>query len=30
MNPIIQVEHLHKSYGALAAVDDLSFEVFEG
>jgi ABC-2 type transport system ATP-binding protein len=30
MIPIIQVEHLHKSYGALTAVDDLSFEVFEG
>jgi ABC-2 type transport system ATP-binding protein len=30
MPPIIQVEHLHKSYGALAAVDDLTFEVNEG
>jgi ABC-2 type transport system ATP-binding protein len=30
MNAIIQIEHLHKSYGALVAVDDLSFEVFEG
>jgi ABC-2 type transport system ATP-binding protein len=30
MNPIVQVEGLRKTYGALVAVDDISFEVREG
>jgi len=30
MNPIIEVEHLKKTYGKLAAVDDISFQVAEG
>ncbi len=30
MNPIIQVKNLIKKYGDFVAVDDLSFEVFEG
>lgn len=28
--PIIKVSHLKKTYGRLTAVDDISFEVFEG
>ena len=28
--PVIQVEHLHKTYGSVVAVDDVSFEVQEG
>lgn len=28
--PVIQVEHLHKAYGPVVAVDDLHFEVYEG
>jgi ABC-2 type transport system ATP-binding protein len=27
---VIQVEHLRKTYGSVAAVDDISFEVYEG
>jgi len=27
---VIQVEHLRKTYGSLTAVDDISFEVYEG
>jgi ABC-2 type transport system ATP-binding protein len=30
MQPIIQVEHLHKNYGSFVAVDDISFEVGAG
>lgn len=30
MKSIIQVEHLRKTYGALVAVDDISFQVAEG
>ncbi len=30
MNTIVQVEGLRKTYGAIAAVDDISFEVQEG
>ncbi len=30
MNPIIQIEHLHKAFGDVQAVWDLSFEVREG
>ncbi len=30
MNPVIDVQHLAKSYGSLRAVVDVSFEVFEG
>ena len=30
MNPIVQVEGLHKIYGKTVAVDDVSFEVKEG
>ncbi len=30
MTPVIQVEHLHKSYGTTVAVDDISFEVQPG
>ena len=28
--PIIQVEHLYKTYGSTRAVDDVSFEVRTG
>jgi ABC-2 type transport system ATP-binding protein len=28
--PVVEVEHLRKIYGSVAAVDDVSFEVFEG
>ncbi|MFC1718402.1 ABC transporter ATP-binding protein [Candidatus Poribacteria bacterium] len=28
--PVIQVENLHKTYGSLVAVDDISFDVQEG
>ena len=28
--PVIQVENLHKTYGSVVAVDDISFEVQEG
>jgi ABC-2 type transport system ATP-binding protein len=30
MNPIVQVDGLHKAYGATIAVDEISFEVQEG
>ncbi|OGO39896.1 MAG: multidrug ABC transporter ATP-binding protein [Chloroflexi bacterium RBG_16_57_8] len=30
MNPIIEVEHLRKTYGQVVAVDDVSFHVAEG
>jgi len=30
MNPVIEVEHLRKTYGRLVAVDDVSFHVTEG
>ncbi len=30
ITPVIRVEHLHKSYGATLAVDDISFEVRPG
>jgi len=30
MNNIIEVEHLRKTYGSFAAVDDVSFHVEEG
>ena len=30
MDTIVQVEGLHKAYGATVAVDDVSFEVREG
>jgi ABC-2 type transport system ATP-binding protein len=29
-NPVIQVEHLRKVYGPTVAVDDVSFEVYQG
>src|SRR6201989_196370 len=29
-NPVIQVSHIRKSYGATAAVSDVSFDVSEG
>jgi len=29
-NPVIQVSHIRKNYGATAAVADVSFEVSEG
>jgi ABC-2 type transport system ATP-binding protein len=28
--PIVQVEHLRKTYGSTVAVDDISFQVYEG
>ncbi len=28
--PVIEVEHLHKAYGATVAVDDVSFSVRRG
>ena len=28
--PVIQVEHLRKVYGPTVAVDDVSFEVYQG
>lgn len=28
--PVVQVEHLRKAYGSTVAVDDVSFEVYEG
>jgi ABC-type multidrug transport system ATPase subunit len=30
MKSVIQVSNLKKTYGSLAAVHDISFEVFEG
>jgi ABC-2 type transport system ATP-binding protein len=30
MKPVIDVEHLRKSYGSTVAVDDVSFSVVEG
>ena len=30
MEPIVQVQGLHKAYGATIAVDDISFEVRQG
>ena len=30
METIIEIDHLHKSYGKVAAVQDLSFRVREG
>lgn len=30
MKPVIQVEHLKKTYGSMVAADDISFEVAEG
>jgi ABC-2 type transport system ATP-binding protein len=30
LNPVIRVEHLHKTYGKTVAVDDISFEVQRG
>jgi ABC-2 type transport system ATP-binding protein len=30
MKPVIEVEHLRKSYGSTVAVDDVSFSVVEG
>lgn len=29
-NAVVKVEHLRKTYGSLAAVDDVSFEVYQG
>lgn len=29
MEPVIQIEHIHKTYGQTVAVDDISFEVTE-
>jgi ABC-2 type transport system ATP-binding protein len=30
MKPIVQVQNLYKSYGTTVAIDDVSFEVYEG
>lgn len=30
MTTVIEVQHLHKSYGETVAVDDVSFDVQEG
>ena len=30
MKPVIEVEHLRKTYGRTVAVDDVSFDVAEG
>ena len=30
LSPVIQVSGLRKSYGRIVAVDDVSFEVFDG